>query len=414
MCEMVAQAVTKSVSRRRLLGSSAVLAAGALTGTVLGGGPAAAAATTSGGANSGNDTARRYSTRLVLLGTAGGPPWWPGTDREGIGSAVVVNDAVYVVDFGDGSGRRFKQAALVPKDLQTPGGLWGEENIRAMFLTHLHSDHLGDYFNYLMLGWYNGITAAHPPIQVYGPGRRVDDQGTVVMEPIFTPPGQPTPTVPVINPDNPVPGIEDTTNYLYQAFALDLNDRMRDNLKPDLRGIFDVNDIAIPKGIGYHPNTNPSPPGMAPLPVFQDANVRVTATLVNHFPIVPAFGFRFDSADGSIVFSGDTAPSDNLIALARGADILVHEVIDPAWVEILFPPPTTPVEDSLKNHLLTAHTTIDDVGKVAQRAGVKKLVLSHIVPGNASVQNLRKAGRNFSGQLIIGEDLMQMGVGRRR
>ena len=56
-----------------------------------------------------------------------------------------------------------------------------------MFLTHLHSDHLGDYFNYLMLGWYNGITAAHPPIQVYGPGRRVDDQDTVVMEPIFTP-----------------------------------------------------------------------------------------------------------------------------------------------------------------------------------------------------------------------------------
>jgi ribonuclease BN (tRNA processing enzyme) len=232
------------------------------------------------------------------------------------------------------------------------------------------------------------------------------------MEPIFTPPGQPTPTVPVINPANPVPGIVDTTGYLYQAFALDLNDRMRDNLKPDLRTIFQVHDIAIPKGIGYHPNNNPSPAGMQPLRVYEDGNVRVTATLVNHFPIVPAFAFRFDTADGSVVFSGDTAPNDNLVALARHAEVLVHEVIDPAWVDILFPPPTTPVQDALKHHLLTAHTTIDDVGKVAERAGVKTLVLTHIVPGNAPTAHLAQARRNFSGRFVIGQDLMRIGVGR--
>jgi ribonuclease BN (tRNA processing enzyme) len=410
MCEIISQAAESALSRRRLLGGGAALAVGATSAAVLGGTASEAAASSPAPAHGRHDS----RTQLVLLGTAGGPPWWPGTTREGIGSALVVDDAVYVVDFGDGSGRRFKEAALVPKALQTPGGLWGEENIRGMFVTHLHSDHISDYFHYFMLGWYNGITPKHPPIHVYGPGRRVDDNGNVVMEPIFTPPGVPTPTVPVVNPANPVPGIEDTTGYLYQAFALDLNDRMRDNLKPDLRNIFHVHDIAIPKGIGYHPNDNPSPTGMEPLLVHEDADVRVSATLVNHFPIVPAFGFRFDTADGAVVFSGDTGPNDNLVALAQGADVLVHEVIDPAWVDILFPPPLTPVDESLKHHLLTAHTTIDDVGKIAERAGVKTLVLSHIVPGNASRAHLAQAGRNFSGRLVIGQDLMRIGVGRRR
>ncbi|GEL18839.1 hypothetical protein PA7_26760 [Pseudonocardia asaccharolytica DSM 44247 = NBRC 16224] len=349
----------------------------------------------------------------MLLGTAGGPPWWPDTTRAGIGSAVTVEDDVYVVDFGDGSGKRFKEAALVPRDLQTPGGLWGEETIRAMFLTHLHSDHVGDYFNYFMLGWYNGLTSrkTKDKIQVFGPGRRVDDAGNMVMEPIFQPPGQPAPDIPVINPENPVPGTVDMTNYLYQAFALDLNDRMRDNFKPDLRSLFDVHDIAIPKGIGYHPNDNPSPAGMAPIPIYQDDKVKVGATLVNHFPIVPTFGFRFDTADGAVTFSGDTAPNDNLVALATGSDILVHEVIDPAWVDVLFPPPVSPAEEALKNHLVTAHTLPEDVGRVAQRAGVKTLVLSHLVPGNAPADHWLAAGKTFSGKLVVGNDLMQLPVG---
>jgi ribonuclease BN (tRNA processing enzyme) len=359
------------------------------------------------------EDASRFRSRLVLLGTAGGPPWWPGSTRAGIGSAVVVEDDVYVVDFGDGSGKRFKEAALVPRELQTPGALWGEENIRAMFLTHLHSDHVGDYFDYFMLGWYNGLTSrrSRDKIQVFGPGRRVDDAGNIVLEPIFHLPHQPPPNVPLMNPMNPVPGIVDMTNYLFQAFALDLNDRMRDNLKPDLHALFDVHDIAIPKGIGYHPNNNPSPRGMAPIPVYRDNRVRVTATLVNHFPVVPAFGFRFDTGDGSVTFSGDTAPNDNLVALAKGSDILVHEVIDPAWVDALFPPPVSPPAQALKNHLLKAHTVPEDVGRIAQRAGVKTLVLSHLVPANAPDEHWHATLKTFHGQLVIGNDLMQLPVG---
>ena len=415
MCESIGRAMELAVSRRGVLTGGSALAGSAALSAVFGG-TADAAQPAPGPRAGATEDVTRFRTQLVLLGTAGGPPWWPGTERAGFSCAMVVNGGVYVVDFGDGSGRRFKQAALVPPALRSPGGLWGEETLRGMFVTHLHSDHVADYFNYFMLGWYNGITAAKVgrPVRVFGPGRRVDETGDVVMEPILAPPGFPAPPVPVINPANPVPGIADTTNYLYQAFALDLNDRMRDNLRPDLRAIFDVHDIQIPKGIGYHPNRSPSPDGMDPIPVYQDENVTVTATLVRHVPIAPAFGFRFDTADGSVVFSGDTGPSDNVVRLARDADILVHEVIDPAWLEMLFPPPTTPVQELLKEHLLTTHTTIDDVGTVAEMAGVRTLVLSHIVPGNAPRSHLLRAKRRFSGRLVIGADLMRFGVGRQQ
>jgi ribonuclease BN (tRNA processing enzyme) len=241
----------------------------------------------------------------------------------------------------------------------------------------------------------------------------VDGNDDVVMEPIFTLPGQPTPTVPVINPQNPVPGIVDTTNYLYQAFALDLNDRMRDNLKPDLHTLFDVHDIVIPRGIGYQPNTNPSPTGMAPINVYEDEKVRVTATLVDHFPLVPAFAYRFETDDGVVMFPGDTNDNQNLISLARGADILVHECIDPAWVNILFPPPLTPAEEALMHHLLSAHTLPGQAGQATQQAGVSTLVLSHLVPASAPASHWLAAKRTVSGQLVVGNDLMEFGVGKK-
>jgi ribonuclease BN (tRNA processing enzyme) len=414
MCEIIEQAarqsLTQSVSRRGLLaGMGGVVAGGLLASQTL---PAQAAPGDDRGPL--GDT-RRYRSKLVLLGTAGGPIWYPGTDRMGISSAVVVGDAVYLIDFGDGAGHRFKQAALVPEELQTVGGNWGEEKVRAFFITHLHSDHIADYFHHFILGWSNGLrrrAAGMPKIQVYGPGRRTDEQGNNVLPPIWAPPGQPTPDIPVNNPENPVPGIVDTTNYLFQAFSLDINDRMRDGRNPSLWTYYDVHDIPIPTGYGYHPNTNHEP-AIPPWLVYEDDRVRVTATLVDHFPIVPAFGFRFDSDDGSVVFSGDTAPSPNLIRLAQDADVLVHEVITEQWVQSLFPQPWTENNLAQMNHLLTAHTLPEDCGKVAEQANVKTLVLSHIVPGNAPNHHLRVAKKHFRGRLIIGQDLQRIGIGRR-
>lgn len=118
-------------------------------------------------------------------------------------------------------------------------------------------------------------------------------------------------------------------------------------------------------------------------------------------------GFRFDSDEGSVTFSGDTAPTPNLIKLAQGTDVLVHEVIDEAWVRGLFGPgPHPPQVQAIIVHLLQSHTTIEQVGPIAEEARAGTLVLNHLAPANNPEHRWRKAGRGFSGRLIVGEDLM--------
>jgi len=155
-------------------------------------------------------------------------------------------------------------------------------------------------------------------------------------------------------------------------------------------------------------------PPVDPFPVYEDDLVRVTATLVNHAPVFPSFGFRFDTEDGSITISGDTAPSDNLVRLAQGTDILVHECIDAAWVNARFPEPRTPAIEGLVQHLLGSHTSIEQVGPVGDRAGAGTLVLTHLVPANNPVATWQKAQAGFSRRLVVGEDLLRLGVGRKR
>jgi ribonuclease BN (tRNA processing enzyme) len=216
----------------------------------------------------------------------------------------------------------------------------------------------------------------------------------------------------VIAPANPTPGTVEMTELLYQAFATDLNDRLRDSGAPDPHTRWEPHDIPLPAGAN-DPTRHP-PPRVAPFGVYEDDRLRVTATLVDHGQVVPTFGFRFDTDDGSVVFSGDTAPSENLIELAQGTDILVHEVIDRAYVQALFgQPPFTPEVQAIVDHLLGAHTTIEDVGKVAERAGARTLVLNHFVPANNPPERWLGAQQGFSGQLVVGEDLMQIGVKHR-
>ncbi len=400
MCEFVQAAY--ALSRRSFLtgaasvAGAATAAAGALgTAHVI----APAMAQTARGVPLGAPAPGAYRTRLVLLGTSGGPAWYPGNTRRMISSAVGVGDAVYLIDCGEGWGPQLRRSTLA-------GPVGALDNLRAVFLTHLHSDHTIDYPNLFVLGLYNGL-AGHPqPVAIYGPGRRGR------LEPVF---GHRAVAPAVVNPRNPTPGTVDMTDALLAAFATDLNDRMRDNLRPDPRTLIAVHDIALPAGTGDDPDGNPTPP-IDPFPVYEDDNVRVSATLVYHAPIFPAFAFRFDTADGAIVFSGDTGTRGrtNLAKLAHGADILVHEVIDGEWVNGLFPLPHTPEQAALVNHLLSAHTEIGDVGATAQAAGAKTLVLSHLVPGTSPDSRWVLAQRGFTGRLVIGEDLLEVGVGRPR
>jgi len=143
---------------------------------------------------------------------------------------------------------------------------------------------------------------------------------------------------------------------------------------------------------------------------MQDENVKVSAALVHHPPVVPAFGYRFDGPDRSIVISGDTAPSDNLIALARGADVLVHDAMHVPGVDRLVA--GVPAARTLKASILSHHTTAEDAGRVAQAAGVKTLVLSHFVPAEdpaVTDQMWTDAARvHFRGTVIVGKDLMEI------
>lgn len=382
------------LSRRGLLrtagaAAGAVTVSGVLSGTASAAGPSSPAA------------AQGYRTRLVLLGTSGGPIWWEGSDRVGVSSALVVGDALYLVDCGNSSVHNLRGAGLLG-----PGqGMNDLGHLRAVFLTHLHSDHIADYPGLLLYGICGGgLGRADRPVQVFGPGKR----GAL---PAVFPAGRPVPDP--IQPDDPGAGTVDMTASLVAAFATDFNDRLFDTGSPAITDRVNAHDIALPDGAA---------PGRSiprlhrPIRVYEDDRVRVTATLVDHGQMFPAFGFRFDTDDGSVVFSGDTTVSDNLVDLAGDCDVLVHEVIDQAWVEqsISALPVPQETKDGYINHMIGAHTTTEQVGKVAQRAGARRLVLNHFSPGHLQDGRWRRAGRDFAGPVVPGRDLMQIGVGRKR
>jgi ribonuclease BN (tRNA processing enzyme) len=399
MCELIGRAIDQAIERRRLLGGAGASVLAAVLGKPASSAEIAQQQVRIAQAKS---AAAPFGARLLLLGTAGGPVYWTNTNRRSTSSALVVGDAVYLEDCGDGAGKRLQEALNPPNERVTM------KTLRAVFLTHLHSDHTVEYPNILLYGWFAGIEAAASPLRVFGPGRRGE------MEPTFTPPGRQAVEPSVMNPHNPTPGTEDMTGYLYQAFATDINDRMRDGGKRDIRKLVAVEDIKLPEIVGFKsPNETPEP-AMEPFKVYEDDRVRVSATLVYHAPIWPAFAYRFDTDEGAVVFSGDTAPSQNLVRLAKGADSLVHEVIVSDWIDRILPPPRNPAQEALRAHLLRAHTPVERVGEVAEAAGVSTLVLNHIVPGNARAEELLPAQRDFAGQLIIGEDLLQLGVRRAR
>lgn len=396
MCDAVGNALAAgTISRRSLLKAGAAGAALMAASPVIG----------DAQARDPQADARRHRTRLILLGTAGGPPWWEGGKRYGISSAVAVGDEYYIVDAGDGIGHRLQESGLGNAPSTEP-----LDTLRAIFLTHLHSDHVVDLNSLLTVGMLNGLAgsktgapAVTRKVQIWGPGNRG------ALPPLFGPP----PAPPVVAPENPTPGTSEMVALLVRAFATDYNDRARDNRRPVPDQLFSAHDVPVPAQYTDDPNGDPAP-RMSPVRFYEDDRVRISATLVQHAPMFPALGFRFDTDDGSIVFSGDTGPTPNLVELAQGADILVHEVIAQQWVEQLLPAPRTPAQEGLFQHLLISHTTIEQVGPIAEEAGVRKLVLNHIIPGDWPARVFRRAQRGFSGRLIVGQDLDQVGVGRAR
>jgi ribonuclease BN (tRNA processing enzyme) len=144
--------------------------------------------------------------------------------------------------------------------------------------------------------------------------------------------------------------------------------------------------------------------------VMQDARVKVTAALVQHPPVAPAFAYRFDCPERSIVFSGDTRPSASLIELARGADVLVHEVMYLPALDKILAAESQAVR--LREHLLASHTTTEQVGRIAAEADVKTLVLNHFVPGGDPALTddvwCEAVAKHYKGRIVVGRDLMEL------
>src|SRR5262249_20000844 len=153
------------------------------------------------------------------------------------------------------------------------------------------------------------------------------------------------------------PGLQEMTKTFFDYIRFDIETRIVDEGRPDLRKLVTAHDF--------------NKPGL----VLQNDAVKVSTCLVRHPPIKQAYAYRFDAKDRSVVISGDTTYSAELVNFAKGAELLVHEVMYLPGIEALL----KRVENAsrLREHLLASHTVPEDVGKVASQAGVKTLVLSH-------------------------------------
>jgi ribonuclease BN (tRNA processing enzyme) len=144
--------------------------------------------------------------------------------------------------------------------------------------------------------------------------------------------------------------------------------------------------------------------------VMRNESVTVKCALVDHPPVRPAFAYRFNSRDRSIVISGDTRRSDALIRLAQGADVLVHEALYVPAIDQLVA--RVPNAATLKKSIISHHTSVEDAGRVAEAAGVKTLVLSHLVPaddpGITDQMWIDGARSTFKGQVVVGRDLLEI------
>jgi ribonuclease BN (tRNA processing enzyme) len=227
-------------------------------------------------------------------------------------------------------------------------------SLRHVFLTHHHSDHNADYGNLLLLAWASGLRT------------RVDTWGP--------------------------PPLARMTALFFEMNAYDIDVRIADEGRVPLVPLVHVHELAA-DGL-----------------VMQDERVRVTAALVDHPPVVPALAFRFDAPDRSLVFSGDTSRCDNLVRLAAGADVLVHETLWVPAVDRLVA--RVPNAATLKKHIIDSHTAVEDVGRVAAAAGVRRLVLSHLVPADDPTLTddmwIAAAAAHFGGEIVVAHDGMEL------
>lgn len=222
-------------------------------------------------------------------------------------------------------------------------------DVSGVFLTHLHSDHVVGFPDLWLSGWLT--TRREVPLLVWGP------MGTKKM-----------------------------MSHLAEAYDYDIGIRQSDDHAPAGGAVILSTDIV--EGFVYETN-----------------GVKITAFEVDHTPVKPAFGYRIDYLGRSVVLSGDTRFSENLIRHAEGVDLLVHEVAAPETFQRAGVPP------DLTKSIIAHHTTAERAGQIFSRVQPKLAVFSHIVRPTATEQDLIPPTRkSYSGPLELGEDLMVIEV----
>jgi ribonuclease Z len=220
-------------------------------------------------------------------------------------------------------------------------------SIEAAFLTHLHSDHIDGLPDLFHSTWEFG---AGKPFELYGPK-----------------------------------GTQEVANGLLQFYGPDILIRRDLTEKLPAAGAR-INVHEIQEGVVCN---------------VPDV-VKITAFLEDHPPVKPAFGYRFDAGRHSIVITGDTRPNPNLVKFATGADILVHE----AYVRRNS---ATGADDDPRWSIYKYHSSAREAGETAEKAKVKILVLTHLIPADATEQDfMDEAKKSFSGKIIVGRDLTNL------
>ena len=286
---------------------------------------------------------------VVLCGT--GSPL-PDPSRAGPCTLVIAGKRLFVVDAGEGGARNLTLMGM-------PTG-----RVEALLLTHFHSDHIDGMGPMLLMRWSGKPNMA--PLPVHGPS-----------------------------------GVEQVVAGFNMAYALDNGYRVAHH-----------GPAIMPPG-GAGAAARPFAIGAAPVVIVDDGGVRITAFAVDHGPVQPAVGYRFDYKGRSVVLSGDTAPSPALVAAARGADVLVHEALQPKMVGLLT---DALVAKGIANtaqitrDIVNYHTSPEQAADAAKAAGVKQLLLNHLVPplpfAFAYPAFLGDAAKHFTGPITVGEDGM--------
>ncbi len=236
--------------------------------------------------------------------------------------------------------------------LFTVGGRELLSRIDLVLLTHLHSDHVVGLPDVWLTGWLFGRTRA---LSVKGP------EGTAAM-----------------------------MGHIEKAFDFDVRTRRDlDERLPGAGAAVEARDV------------RPDAP-------FEVSGVKITAFLVDHGPVKPAYGYRIEYAGRSVVLSGDTRYSENLIAHAKGCDVLVHEVVAPDVERRL-----SQVRDpTITQRIIDHHATPEDAGRVFAAVKPRLAVYSHVVPSPATAQDLEGPTRKtYAGPLLVGEDLTTIAIG---